>query len=165
MDIKFLVTDVDGVLTDGKFTYTPEGKVSKIFGPHDSDGFKLLLSEGVSIKAITADSRGFPISKKRLDDMGIELFLVKEKDRLEWIKNNTDIDKTAFIGDGLYDIPSMKFCKLSFAPDNALDIAKPHADIVTRSKGGEGVILEVALEILKIINPNKLNSFNDGEII
>ena len=41
MKFKHLVTDVDGVLTDGGFYYNTEGKVLKKFGPHDSDGFKI----------------------------------------------------------------------------------------------------------------------------
>ena len=39
---RIIISDVDGCLTDGKFVYTSEGKVSKTFGPHDNDGVKKL---------------------------------------------------------------------------------------------------------------------------
>ena len=45
--IEELVTDVDGVLTDGKYFYSDQGKILKQFGPHDSDGFKIIKSLGI----------------------------------------------------------------------------------------------------------------------
>ena len=63
------ILDVDGVMTTGQFLYSQDGKAYKIFGPHDNDGLKL-LNDKVTIQFITADKRGFPISKKRIiDDM------------------------------------------------------------------------------------------------
>ena len=166
MNIKIttLVTDVDGVLTNGKFYYSDKGKLLKEFGPHDGDGAKILRAEGIEIKAITADLRGFQITKKRLDHMGIQLELVPEKDRLKWMNDNNDLLSTAFIGDGLYDIPVMKDCVLSFAPNNALDLTKKFATITTKASGGEGVLLEVAFEILKSINKEKYEKFIRGDI-
>ena len=80
--------DVDGVMTTGQFHYSKDGKEYKVFGPHDSDGLKLLRDK-ISIRFITADERGFPISKKRIvDDMGFELELVSEQERFEYIKKN-----------------------------------------------------------------------------
>jgi len=60
----------------------------KQFGPHDSDGFKIINSLNIKVRAISADHRGFEITKKRLNDMGVELTLVSEHDRLGWIKSN-----------------------------------------------------------------------------
>ena len=63
------VCDVDGVLTDGKFAYSDQGKVLKTFGSHDAEALKgsSLFS---SISFITADERGFEISATRVRDMG-----------------------------------------------------------------------------------------------
>lgn len=154
--MKELVTDVDGVLTDGKYFYTSEGKIMKQFGPHDSDGFKIIQSLGIKVRAISADHRGFQITKKRLDDMGIELTLVSEDDRLEWVKSNCNIQETIFIGDGLHDAPVMDICGMSFAPSNALEVTKKSATHVTSSAGGNGVILEVALQLSKELNNKKI---------
>ena len=74
--IEELVTDVDGVLTDGKYFYSDQGKILKQFGPHDSDGFKIIKSLGINVRAISADHRGFNITRKRLGDMGIDVHLV-----------------------------------------------------------------------------------------
>jgi 3-deoxy-D-manno-octulosonate 8-phosphate phosphatase (KDO 8-P phosphatase) len=147
--MKELITDVDGVLTDGKYFYTKDGKVMKQFGPHDSDGFKIIKSLDIKVRAISADHRGFEITKKRLDDMGIELTLVSENDRLGWIKSNCNTKETIFVGDGLHDAAVMRVCGLSFAPANALKITKNAASHVTSCEGGNGVMLEVAIEIMK----------------
>ena len=62
--IKNLILDVDGVFTTGQFLYTINGKVAKVFGAHDNDGIKL-SKPYLNIHAITADKRGFNITKKR----------------------------------------------------------------------------------------------------
>ena len=73
--------DVDGVLTSGSFLYNSEGKVLKEFGPHDSYSLKKLKTK-LNISFISADKRGYEISEKRISDMGFELSLVSEEDRL-----------------------------------------------------------------------------------
>ena len=57
------VLDVDGVMTSGKFLYTDQGKIMKEFGPHDAYSLKK-IREHVNIFFISADERGFKISKK-----------------------------------------------------------------------------------------------------
>jgi 3-deoxy-D-manno-octulosonate 8-phosphate phosphatase (KDO 8-P phosphatase) len=146
---KYLVSDVDGVLTDGGFYYSERGKLFKKFGPHDSDGFTMLKDNGVKPVAITADKRGFPISKKRLDDMGVECFLVPAAIRFEWLSEKFDVDETIFVGDGYFDIECIKNASFGVAPQNAPSIVKQAADLVTEAHGGNGVILEIALKVMK----------------
>jgi 3-deoxy-D-manno-octulosonate 8-phosphate phosphatase (KDO 8-P phosphatase) len=160
LNIKNVVTDVDGVLTDGKFLYNNIGKVMKRFGPHDSDGFKILKSLGLNIQAISADKRGFSITKKRLTDMGVELTLVSEVGRLDWIRSRYKLDETMFIGDGYFDIDALQQCAIGVAPQNAPDLIRESANAVTSSRGSEGVIFELALKFLEDRNKLKLNEKN-----
>ena len=86
MDRKMIViSDVDGCLTDGKFIYTSEGKVAKIFGAHDNDGIKLLRKNGIEVRFISADKRGFEITKKRIEDMKCEVDYVPESLRASYL--------------------------------------------------------------------------------
>ena len=147
--LQYLITDVDGVLTDGGFYYSEKGKILKKFGPHDSDGFKLLKNNGIEAVAITADKRGFEISKKRLSDMGIACFLVPSEIRYTWVAEKFDIKETVFVGDGYFDIECIEKVALGIAPQNAPLVVKQAADFVTESCGGNGVILEIALELMK----------------
>ena len=81
-------------MTTGQFFYSAEGKAFKIFGPHDADGLKL-IKDMVNIHFISADKRGFHISKKRIDDMGYPIEHVMEGERYKYIK-----EKFGFCGAG-----------------------------------------------------------------
>ena len=139
-----VVLDFDGVFTNGNFIYSNTGKVLKIFGPHDSDGLKILKSSNFKVQIITADERGYDISSRRLQDMGYELNLVKEFDRFDWIKRNHDLDHLVYMADGIWDIKILKNCKFSICPFNAPKLVKSHCDFVTLSKGGDGAVLEAS---------------------
>lgn len=144
-----IVTDVDGVFTDGKFVYTTEGKVSKTFGPHDADAIKIIKDVcGVRVTAISADKRGFPITSTRMQDMNVPLYLVSEKERLDWIGSNFNWDTVLFCGDGIYDAACLRKARWGMAPSNATTIAKDEADVVSKINGGEGFFLHVLAEII-----------------
>ena len=61
-----LLIDVDGVMTTGQFLYSKDNKEYKVFGPHDNDGLKL-IKDKIKIRFITADKRGYEITKKRIN--------------------------------------------------------------------------------------------------
>ena len=141
--------DVDGVMTTGQFIYSQAGKVYKVFGPHDSDGLKM-LKDKVRIQFITADKRGFPISKKRIvDDMGHELELVSEYDRFDYVKEKYGFENLIYMGDGYFDAGILKESMLGIAPNNARKEAKDAADYVTESNSGEGAVLDACLTIIE----------------
>jgi len=141
--------DVDGVMTTGQYLYSQDGKTYKVFGPHDNDGLKLLLDK-ITIKFITADKRGYPISKKRIvEDMGFELNLVAEQDRFKYIKENYDFQNLIYMGDGFHDAKIIKACMFGIAPKNARKEAKEAADFITESSSGKGAVLDACLEIIR----------------
>jgi len=146
--IKNFVFDVDGVFTDGKFYYTKEGKIMKIFGDADNDALSI-LSNYMHIEMLTGDKRGFEISKKRIsEDMGYNLSLVSTFKRLEWIKERFNVDETIYMGDGIYDPMVFKDVKYSICPKNGFINTKKYADFVTNSKGSEGAVAEAILHVL-----------------
>ena len=144
-----LVIDVDGVMTTGQFLYSEKGKAYKVFGPHDADGLKLIRDK-VNIVFVSADKRGFPISKKRIKDMGYELLLVPEGDRYKFIKEKFGFENTIFIGDGIFDAPIIRDCKFGIAPANARIEAKKWAKYVTPSKSAEGAVCDACIKIDKL---------------
>ena len=143
----FLI-DVDGVLTTGHFLYSSEGKSYKIFGKDDSDGLSLLNSK-LPIKFISGDSKGFSISKKRVEDMKFDIELVSTIKRVSWIKENYNIKKVIYMGDGIFDHYVFKEVLYSIAPSNAHKFAKKYSDLVTSSSGGNGAVAEACLHILE----------------
>jgi 3-deoxy-D-manno-octulosonate 8-phosphate phosphatase (KDO 8-P phosphatase) len=145
---KTFVFDVDGVFTTGPFLYTVDGKFAKIFGPHDNDGIKLIRDK-IDVQAISADKRGFEITKKRIqDDMKIPLFFVHESERLDWFKNSfKNLKEVIYMGDGMHDADIFEIVGYGIAPNNAFFVAKNKADFVTDARSGEGAVAEACLYV------------------
>ena len=154
---KNFVLDLDGVFTDGKFYYTNKGKYMKVFGADDHDCL-LALSPLLNIHVVTADSRGFEISKKRIEqDMGLQIDLVSALERPSWISNKYNLNETIYMGDGIFD--HLVFSKVfySIAPANALDFTKREANFVTQNSGGDRAVAEACLHVLsKFFNKSDL---------
>ena len=146
---KYFVVDVDGVLTDGQYHYTSEGKIMKIFGPDDNDALNL-LKKYLTIHMISGDKRGFPITKKRVaDDMKFPLDMVSTFERVRWIEEHYSLEETIFMGDGIFD--AMVFAKVAYgiAPANAFHTTKANADFVTQSRGADSAVAEACLHIME----------------
>lgn len=158
-----LIIDVDGVLTDGQSHYTADGKVMKVFGPNDSEALALIRGY-LEVYIISADKRGLPITRKRIQDIGFSLEFVGSIDRLEWIKKNFDLKHTIYIGDGLYDPLVFNKVAYSIAPANAFFHTKEKADFVTPSRGADSAVAEACLHILEKFfepfDPNNKPSIN-----
>jgi len=152
---KNFILDVDGVFTDGKFHYSERGKVMKIFGDADNDALSL-IKDKMHIEMVTGDKRGFPISRKRIqEDMGYPINLVSTFQRLDWISERFNLEETIYMGDGIYDPIVFNSVGFSIAPANAFVNTKKYASHVTESKGGEGAVAEAVIYIYE--NILKLN--------
>jgi 3-deoxy-D-manno-octulosonate 8-phosphate phosphatase (KDO 8-P phosphatase) len=129
--------------------YTSEEKFAKVFGPHDNDGIKM-IRKYLEVIAISADKRGSPITKKRVqEDMGLPLFLVSEDERMGWFESRDELDKTIYMGDGIYDAKIFEKVGYSIAPNNAFYMAKEKASFVTKANSGEGAVAEACLHVLE----------------
>jgi 3-deoxy-D-manno-octulosonate 8-phosphate phosphatase (KDO 8-P phosphatase) len=135
------VLDVDGVLTNGKFLYSQDGKLMKEFGAHDAYSLKK-ISSSLNVQFISADKRGFIISEKRITDMGFKLTLVSEDERFSYIKETFSLENLIFMGDGDADARLIKAAYIGIAPNNARPTAKSSADYITTTCGGEGAVAE-----------------------
>jgi len=147
---KHFIIDVDGVMTDGRFYYSSEGKVMKAFGPDDHDAL-LLLQPYMNVHFVTGDKKGFAITKKRIvDDMKFKLDLVSTIERLQWMEESGYApEDTIYMGDGIFDALVFNEVAYGIAPANALYTTKSHANFVTRSIGGDSAVAEACLHILE----------------
>jgi len=145
------ILDVDGVLTTGQYLYSSGGKQYKVFGAHDHDGLKL-LPDFLTIEFVSADARGFEISKRRIvEDMGFPLTLVKEHERLSYLNTNYGLKNVIYMGDGYYDAEILSNVGLGIAPNNARIEAIRAADYVTPSASGQGAVLDACLHIIEYL--------------
>lgn len=159
---KIFLLDVDGVMTNGQFIYSSQGKKFKIFGPDDHDALSLLKNH-IKIEFITGDKTGFKISKKRIvDDMKFKLNLVSTIKRLKWINEKFNLDEVIYMGDGIFDHYVMRKVSYSIATNDSDLNAKKYAKFVTKRNGGSRAVAEACLHILKKFfvkyNPDKILS-------
>lgn len=146
---KVFILDVDGVMTDGSFYYTADGKVMKRFGSDDHDGLSLLKPH-LEIRFVTGDHRGFEISRARIEkDMKMRLDLVSTTQRLAWIREHYNPAEVIYMGDGIFDHYVMQGVGYAIAPANADARAKSAAHFVTARGGGNRAVAEAALHILE----------------
>lgn len=148
MKPKVFIMDVDGVLTDGGFYYTCEGKVMKKFGADDNDALSLLRPY-LDIVFVTGDKRGFEISNKRVTDMHFELQLVSTIKRIEWIKERYSPEEVIYMGDGIFDHYVMKEVGYSISTADGDEHAKKYANYVTKRPGGKRAVAEACLHIME----------------
>ncbi len=151
-DIRLLLLDVDGVLTNGSIIYDDQNIETKVFNVKDGLGIRLLLNAGIQVGVITG--RASNALKNRCANLGIENLYDGIHDKVLALdtvlkKTGVKIGETAFIGDDLPDLPVLKKVGVSIAVRDAEETVRKHADIVTNAKGGEGAVREICEAILK----------------
>nr|NJM03180.1 HAD-IIIA family hydrolase [Desulfobacula sp.] len=151
-DIRLLLLDVDGVLTDGGITYSDSGEQIKTFHSRDGFGLRLLMDSGIRVGIITG--RVSKALRHRCDNLGITLLCDGAKDKaaaLEKIILETGIPagNIAFVGDDLMDLPVMKKVGVSFCVADAAEEVKQYSRMVTTRGGGRGAVREICESILK----------------
>jgi len=150
--VKLLVLDVDGVLTDGGIYFDDSGKELKKFNALDGHGIKMLLSSGFEVAVIS--SRSTPSVSYRMEGLGVKHYYQGQSDKnikmqqiLETLSLN--LGQVAFVGDDVMDLTVMKKIALPIAVANAHPFVKEHALIITENKGGNGAVREVCDFLLK----------------
>ena len=144
--VKLLVLDVDGVLTDGGIYFDDSGKELKKFNSLDGYGIKMLLSSGFEVAVIS--SRSTPSVAHRMEGLGVKHHYQGQSDKnikmqqiLETLSLN--VDQVAFVGDDVMDLTVMKKIALPIAVANAHPFVKEHALFITENSGGSGAVREV----------------------
>lgn len=150
--IKFLLLDVDGVLTDGKIIIDENGKEIKNFYVLDGMGIKLLQKAGVEIGIIS--SRFSLAVEYRAKELGIEVLIQGELKKLSAYEKllkekNLKDEEIAYVGDDWVDLPILKRVGLAIGVPNAWYPINEYVDYVTKYPGGKGAIREVCDLILK----------------
>ncbi|MDI6801143.1 MAG: 3-deoxy-manno-octulosonate-8-phosphatase KdsC [Thermodesulfovibrionales bacterium] len=151
-NIKLLVLDVDGVLTDGSIILDNEGNEVKAFHVRDGHGIKMLAKAGIEVAIITG--RHSKVVERRAHELGITE--VYQRCHIKSVAYEHLMEKlgisdreVAYIGDDIVDIPIFKRVGLSAAVADATEETKAEAMLVTKNRGGRGAAREVCELILK----------------
>lgn len=151
MDIRLLILDVDGVLTDGGLYYDLQNQVMKRFDVQDGLGIKIAQKAGIAVAVITGLESSAVACRMR--DLGITDYYpgyldkrvcleeLRERYHLEW-------EQMAYLGDDWVDLSVMDMVGLPLAVANAQPEVKRIASYVTMARGGQGAVREIIRHLL-----------------
>jgi 3-deoxy-D-manno-octulosonate 8-phosphate phosphatase (KDO 8-P phosphatase) len=151
-NIKMLILDVDGVLTDGSIILDNDGNEYKSFHVRDGHGIKMLIRAGIHVAIITG--RHSKVVERRAQELGITEVFQKCHDKRAAFKKLMeqyalkDLE-VAYVGDDIVDAPIMALVGLPVAVADATEDTKGYALFVTKNRGGRGAVREVTDFILK----------------
>ncbi len=151
-NIKMLILDVDGVMTDGRVIMDDSGREIKNFDVRDGHGIKLIQRYGISVVLLTGRKSEVVLHRARdLDIKEVYQKVFNKKEVLAKIlkKNKLTAAEAAFIGDDVIDIPVLKAVGFSAAVADALDVVKKSVDYITQNNGGRGAVREVCDMLLQ----------------
>ena len=150
--IKLVIFDVDGVLTDGSLFLGDDGQEYKAFHSKDGHGMRMLQQSGVEIGILTG--RQSNVVKLRMRDLGIDRVLQGHREKLpafETLRAECGLEpgQIAYVGDDVVDLPVMTRVGLAVAVGDAHHLVKRHAHWVTANPGGRGAAREVCELIME----------------
>lgn len=149
--IRLVITDVDGVMTDADmFYYEDQTKVKK-FSMRDSSGVWLMKRAGIRMGIITGDNTEMTI--KRAKVIGMDFMFHSAFDKLACMEkyineNGYHADEVAYVGDDLNDYCLLGRVGLFFTVANGNELIKNKADFILQTKGGQGALREMAYILL-----------------
>ncbi|HWH74456.1 MAG TPA: HAD hydrolase family protein [Methylibium sp.] len=146
-DIRMLVVDVDGTLTDGGMYYDGNGEALKKFNTRDAKGLLLLRELGVRVCVVTAENSA--VVHARMRKLGLTDYFPGVADKPAWLaehgrKFQVAAAQTAYIGDDLNDLECLRTVGLSCCPADAVPEVRRSVSYVCKAAGGEGAVREVA---------------------
>jgi N-acylneuraminate cytidylyltransferase len=153
-EVKLVISDVDGVLTDAGMYYSEYGDELKKFNTRDGMAFQLFKENGIKTGIITSENT--ILVERRAKKLNVDFLIQGKKgigklDAAKQIceKAGIPLSKTAFIGDDINDIELMENVGFCFCPSDAVDdVKKVYEMCVLSSKGGDGVVREMSKIIL-----------------
>lgn len=150
--IKLILTDVDGVLTDGGRCYTSKGEHSKKFHTRDGMGVNILLRNGIKTVIVTKENS--PITQKWAKDMNVSFVyrgIQNKEKQLPSIckKFKVTPEQVAYIGDDVNDANLLSLVGISATPKDGIHSLKKNVDFVCKNYGGSGAFREFIELILK----------------
>ena len=147
--IRLVLLDVDGVLTDGRIWFGPEGEALKAFDVRDGHGV-VRLRDQVDFGVISG--RPGKATRMRLEDLGFKHMIFSQRDKLEGYATLGHLgvgdDEVAYMGDDVNDIPLLRRVGLSSAPADAMPEVLEAVHLVSRFPGGRGAVRELCDLIL-----------------
>lgn len=148
---KLVITDIDGVMTDGGMYYTADGDIMKRFSVKDGWGVIFLRKLNIPVAIMTGENT--QIVAKRAQKLKIDYCFLGVKDKVEKAEElcrelGITMQEVAFIGDDINDLRLLRKVGFSGSPSNTPDYIKKEVNYVTSAHGGYGAFREFVEKIL-----------------
>jgi len=149
-NVRVLVCDVDGTLTDGTVVFGSDGTESRAF--HIQDGLGIVAASAVGLATVWISGRDSPVVRRRAEELNVTRFLQGIRDKGAALRTLCDElelaqEAIAFIGDDINDLPGMRAAGVSFCPKDAASDVSCCVDWVLERSGGRGAVRE-AIELI-----------------
>ena len=149
-DVKVILTDCDGCLTDAGMYYSENGDELKKFNTRDGMAFQLLREAGFKTGIITSENS--QSAARRAEKLKMDFCVTGCKDKVAaaesiCAKLSIGMENVLYIGDDVNDVPLFTRAGISCCPADACPKAKSAADYVTCTMGGKGIIREIAQQL------------------
>lgn len=146
LDIKLLILDVDGTMTDGGMYFTENGDQFKKYNTKDGMAIKNITKKGIHV-GIISHGHKTKVVKDRADLLGIQNVYVGREDKTtvlkEWCKEmNINLNQVAYIGDDINDTKVMQEVGISACPADSVRLIRNIADVILKRKGGDACVRE-----------------------
>ena len=150
MKPKLILTDIDGVWTDGGMYYDQLGNEWKRFSTYDSAGILIAHELGIPVGVITGEQTD--IVQRRVEKLHVDYVFQGVNDKVNVASNlckkmGISLSDVAYIGDDMGDVALLKMVGMSGAPNNAQPFVKQIVNYVTQKNGGEGAFREFVEKI------------------
>ena len=154
--LRFLLFDVDGVLTDGRLYYVGD-EVAVAFDTRDGLAVRLAREAGLGMGLLSA-RRDSPAVERRAADLGFDEVLLGCRDKAAAFadlleRRGLDASEVAYVGDDLVDLPVLRAAGLSAAPADAVQEVRDNVDLVLDAPGGRGAARELVDRIIDALGP------------
>ncbi len=150
--IRLVLLDVDGVLTDGRIGYFGETGEVKFFNVRDGHAVKLLRRAGIKVGLLSG--RAAAANRRRAAELGMDCVYENVKDKRATFprllaEHGHTPDECLYMGDDVVDIPVLRAAGIGVAVADAPPEVKAAADWCTRAQGGAGAVREAAVWLLE----------------
>mgnify|MGYP000875452301 CR=1 FL=1 len=151
-NIKYIIIDVDGTMTDGGIYYDETGNEWKKFSVKDAAGIWAAQKYGIKIMVLTG--RECKATERTMRELKVDILFQNVKDKLgfllKYVENNQiDLKQIAYIGDDLNDLPVMKRVGIVGCPSDACEEVKQIANYIGTARGGNGAVCDVIRMMLQ----------------
>lgn len=152
-NIKTVILDVDGVLTDGNLILLPSGEMVRTMNTRDGYAIQLAIKKGIRIAVITGGKDQAVID--RLKYLGLTDIYAGAHDKVDAFQDllfsyGLNPDEIAYMGDDYPDLAVMNLVGLSACPNDACMDVRKAAEYISPENGGKGCVRDLLEQILKV---------------